>query len=259
MPRSRARFTGTAGLCLLFAVACSSSDTPTLPVEHKLTTLEVTPSRITLNPGEFVQMVVVARDETGRVMPSVRPVFTTSSVDVASVDIGGRVWGLRPGSATITVEMTIAGVTGMGETVVTVPVTPVPFPSAPLPPASGWSVTIQTVADEGPDFCIHLPAVGSTFEGVYQLVEHGDTVRFIGPDPVDWGNYTAIRSGQAFTAAYPPAESAHGMCTHYLQASALSGTFSADNKSFTATETWWFTLDSGQVKTIKFSWVGTAL
>jgi hypothetical protein len=223
-----------------------------------LTTLEVTPSPVLLNPGEFVQLEVVPKDDAGRVMSGVRPVFTTSSLDVASVDFAGRVLGLRPGNAMITVEVSVAGMTGVAHTVVTVPVTVMPVPSAPLPSGSAWTVTIRTVADEGPDFCIYLPAVGSSFQGVYRLVEHGYTVTFVGPDPVDWSNYTAIRSGQAFTATYPALESAKGMCTHYLQASALSGTFSADNRSFTATETWRFTLDSGQVKTITFSWFGVA-
>lgn len=97
MPRIRARF--TAGLCLLFATACSSSDSPTVPVERRLTTVEVTPSPVTINPGELVQLVVVAKDDAGRVMAGVRPIFTTSSVDVASVDFVGRVLGLRPGTA----------------------------------------------------------------------------------------------------------------------------------------------------------------
>jgi hypothetical protein len=47
------------------------------------------------------------------------------------------------------------------------------------------------------------------------------------------------------------------MCEHHLQATTLSGSFSPDRISFTATEKWLFTLDSGQVRTITFSWVGT--
>jgi hypothetical protein len=140
-------------------------------------------------------------------------------------------------------------------------VVPSPTPSTPAaqaPTSSGsWRVTIQTISDAGTSFCIHQPSVGSTFHADYQLVWNGDTVMFVPPDPIDWDSFTANVSGLHFVAATPPTGSGVGMCTHYVQASSLIGSFSDDYVSFTATATWSFTLDSGQVETITFSWVGT--
>jgi hypothetical protein len=142
--------------------------------------------------------------------------------------------------------------------------TPVPTTSAaPIPPApaslpsDSWNVTIQTLSDSGPSFCIYQPSVGSTFHGNYQLVWNGDTVMFVPPDPFDWDWFTAKVSGLNFAASTGPYGSGSGMCAHYIQASTLSGSFSPDYSSFTATVRWSFTLDSGQIETITFSWVGT--
>jgi hypothetical protein len=134
----------------------------------------------------------------------------------------------------------------------------VPSTPSSVTSRSAWTVTVQAIADEGPDFCIHLPAVGSTGEVVYLLVESGDVIEFVPSDSLDSASYTATRNGRAFAATNKPVGSGGGMCTHYLHASELSGTFSADDKSFTATETESFTLDSGQVKTITYSWLGVA-
>ena len=131
-------------------------------------------------------------------------------------------------------------------------------PAAPSPttPSGAWSVTIQTIRDDGPDFCIRLPAVGSVFKADYGVEFSGETVSLMGPDPIDWSSYTATLNGLSFAAVILPWESGGGMCTHYVQREAITGTFSADKSSFSATETWSFTVDSGQVKTITFSWTG---
>jgi|HubBroStandDraft_6_1064221.scaffolds.fasta_scaffold1244800_1 hypothetical protein len=147
---------------------------------------------------------------------------------------------------------------GGSPTPVTTTPTPIPTPAPATPTSSsaGWSVTIQTTAVAGPAFCIFTPSVGAVFKGDYDLVWHGDSVSFTPPDPIDWDSFTATLTGSNFTATNPPVGSA-GMCTHYLQASTLAGNFSADKSSFTAVENWYFTLDSGEVKTVTFSWSGT--
>ena len=61
--------------------------------------------------------------------------------------------------------------------------TPKPTPTAPAPPVTSgsWSVTITTLSDTGPSFCMHQPTVGSTFRVDYQLVltDDGGHIRSI--------------------------------------------------------------------------------
>jgi len=134
---------------------------------------------------------------------------------------------------------------------------PTPAPATPTSSSAGWSVTIQTTAATGPAFCIVTPSVGAVFKGDYVLVWYGDSVFFAPPDPFDWDSFTATLTGSHFTAMNPPVAWFSGMCTHYLQASTLMGDFSADRSSFTAVENWYFTLDSGEVKTVTLFWSGT--
>jgi hypothetical protein len=96
-----------------------------------------------------------------------------------------------------------------------------------------------------------------TFSTVYELLRSRDSVSFIPPDPIDWDSFTARLNGANFTAANPTFDSGRGMCAHYRQASGFSGSFSADGNYFSAVETTSFTLDSGEVKAITFSWFGS--
>lgn len=141
------------------------------------------------------------------------------------------------------------------------PSTTSPTNTAPVPSESsgGWTVAAQTIGNTGPDFCIWTASVGMTFTGDYAVTWNGSTVSFLPRDWVDWESYTAKLDGARFDATNPTFESGptNGMCAHYRYASSLSGSFAPDNNSFTATETWSYTLDSGQVKTVTFSWVGT--
>ena len=140
--------------------------------------------------------------------------------------------------------------------------TPTPNTASTQPTTSnasfGWKVAVTTMGNTGPDFCIWTPPVGSGSIGDYNVTWNGSTVSFVPRDWVDWETYTAKADGSTFTATNPPVESGpqNGMCAHYWQASSFSGTFAPDNSSFTATEKWTFTLDTG-VKTVTFSWAGT--
>jgi hypothetical protein len=129
------------------------------------------------------------------------------------------------------------------------PATPTP---APEPGASLWELTDEVVGDSGPDFCIHTPKVGMTFQGTYTIFRQGNALSIVPEDIVDWNSYQATLQGSNFTASNPPL--AENDCAHYLQSSSLSGSFSADLTRLTATETWSFQLDSGQVKTLTFRW-----
>ena len=128
--------------------------------------------------------------------------------------------------------------------------------TTPTLSSSTWDVTIQTAAVKGPDFCIFTPSVGAVFRGTYQLAWYGNSVSFTPPEPIDWDSFTATLSGSNFAAANAAVDSGSGMCAHYLQASNLTGSFSTDNNAFEAIENLTYTLDSGQVKTVTFSWSG---
>jgi hypothetical protein len=204
----------------------------------------------------------------------VLPNINVSSFDSAGVtkttrtnSSGGySIGGVAPGVVTMTFSATSYQTTTQSTTVAADRQVDIALPrvdnspSAPAPvlPQGTWSVTIQTLSDSGPSFCIHQPAVGSTFRVNYGLGWSDDTVMFVPPNPIDWDSFTAKISGDLnFTGTNPPTGSGMGMCAHYVQASSITGSFSPDRKSFTATVTWSFTLDSGQTNTITFSWAGT--
>jgi hypothetical protein len=128
----------------------------------------------------------------------------------------------------------------------------IPTPAAPT--TAGWTVAIRTTAVTGPPFCIYTPSVGSVFQGDYDVFFHTDTVSFVPPDPYDWNTFVGSFDGSAFMAVNLPENPGYGTCTHYLEGSDLAGRFSADLNAFTAVEHWYFTLDSGDVKTVTFEW-----
>ena len=131
---------------------------------------------------------------------------------------------------------------------------------SPTPAAAShtntWDLTSRVVGDSGPDFCIHTATVGSVYHGTYTILRNGSTVSFTPADFIDWESYNGTLQDTTFTASNAPVEfgPANGMCAHYFQASTLNGTFSPDGNNLTATETWSFRLDSGQVKTLTFQW-----
>ena len=119
-----------------------------------------------------------------------------------------------------------------------------------------WDLTSRVIGDDGPDFCIHTAKVGGVYRGIYTIRQNGNTVSFSPADFIDWESYSGTLQGTSFTASNAPLEfgPANGMCAHYFQSSTLSGSFSPDFTRLTATETWSFRLDSGQVKMLTFQW-----
>jgi hypothetical protein len=128
------------------------------------------------------------------------------------------------------------------------------------PPSEGtssWDVVLEVAANDGSQFCIYTPGVGTAFETTYQVQRSGESVSFLHPDdPIDWDEFNATLSGGNFAASisYP---SGGGMCTNYNETNSFSGSFSADGLHFTATETWLFTFGSGQSRAVTFLWSGT--
>ena len=132
--------------------------------------------------------------------------------------------------------------------------------ATPTPAAAAhsdkWDLTSRVIGDDGPDFCIHTAKIGGVYHGIYTIRRNGNTVSFSPADFIDWESYSGTLQGTSFTASNAPVEfgPANGMCDHYFQSSTLSGTFSANFTGLTATETWSFRLDSGQVKKVTFQW-----
>ena len=77
-----------------------------------LTTLEVMPSDVWLEPGLTVQLGIVARDQRGVLMADVGGLtFSSSDPAIANVSGSGLVTGIAAGTADILVTKTVAGVT----------------------------------------------------------------------------------------------------------------------------------------------------
>jgi hypothetical protein len=127
---------------------------------------------------------------------------------------------------------------------------------SPTPLAStteSWDLTDEVTGNSGESFCIVTPGVGVSLHTTFELLRSGNSISFVMPDQVDWESYTGTVNGSTFSATSPSAGSGMGMCTHYLQTSSLSGSFSEDGRTLTATEVWLFLFDTGQ-RTITFHW-----
>lgn len=103
-----------------FSIACESSG-PTESVprinphgrdQSVLTTLQISPSTVTLEEGWTVQLQVFARDQRGELMPAVSGLtFSSSDPGIADVSSSGLVTGMEAGTADISVTKTVAGIT----------------------------------------------------------------------------------------------------------------------------------------------------
>jgi hypothetical protein len=271
---------GCVVLLVILAAGCSSSATnPTpLPVTPNPTP---TPTPPPVAPAKYAISGLLTDGTSGGILPgiNIQLLDGQNAGQSTMTDSTGRyaISGVLAGTMTLSASATsyqtaTRSITVSGDTTVNIVLprasTPTPTPTPTPPPGGGptyqptnpgtWSVTIQTLSDSGPSFCIHQPAIGSTFQSSYLLYWSDDTVMFVPPDPIDWDSFTAkVSGGLNFTGANPPTGSGKGMCAHYVQASSITGSFAPDRKSFTATVTWSFTLDSGQTETITFSWAGT--
>ena len=111
-------------LCLALAVACRGES---VGPERVLTTLEVSPGRTTLFPGNTTQLTVSAGDQSGVPMLESfsgewagKATYVSSAPLIATVSGSGLVMGVAPGSAKITAMLTLAGVTRTASVTVTV-------------------------------------------------------------------------------------------------------------------------------------------
>jgi WD40 repeat protein len=119
--------TAGIGVALLVFTASCSSDGVTAPAAPaarapQFTSLELTPSSFTLftfEPLKTVQLSTVTKDHRTVIVTGVRS-FSSSDLNVATVDASGLVTAVAPGTADISVTVTIEGVTKTAATVVTV-------------------------------------------------------------------------------------------------------------------------------------------
>lgn len=81
--------------------------------------------------GDTIVVAVEARDGAGQPVAGIQPQFTSSDAAVATVDAAGVVQGLKAGAATITVSVTVGGVTKTANYGIAVLA-----PTTPPPPAN---------------------------------------------------------------------------------------------------------------------------
>jgi plastocyanin len=96
------------------------------PEESVLTTLVVTPATAALfsvEPGNAVTLVVVAKDQNGETMVG-SPSFSSDNGAIADVSNAGTITAVAAGTARITASLTIDGITKTGTTAVTSEVAP---------------------------------------------------------------------------------------------------------------------------------------
>lgn len=115
--------------CLLFLVAgtgCGSGqhiiDPP--PTDEVLTTVEITPQTatiFTLQPGNRIRLTATGKDQNGAVMSGLPdPTFASDDEAVGTVDAGGVVTAVAPGTAGITASITHEGSPKTGTAEITV-------------------------------------------------------------------------------------------------------------------------------------------
>ena len=100
----------------LLVGSCDSSTDPTAndpPEPAAVASVVVVPAPLDLLLREATQLAVIAHDAEGNELPDRAATFSSSNLDVVTVDTAGMVTGVGEGSATITVvvegvETTIA-------------------------------------------------------------------------------------------------------------------------------------------------------
>jgi adhesin/invasin len=98
---------GTVALALLLVVNGCGEETVTAVSPASVS---VSPEQATVSVGEALQFSATVRDASGNILPGRQVQWSSTAAGVASVDAGGLVEGLSPGSAAI--EASVDGVTG---------------------------------------------------------------------------------------------------------------------------------------------------
>jgi plastocyanin len=101
--------------------------------------------------GDTIVVAVEARDGEGQPVTGIQPQFSSSDATVATVDAAGVVRGLKAGAATLTVSVTVGGVTKTASYGIAVlaPATPAPPPASNAIAAFALNPATVTLAPGG--------------------------------------------------------------------------------------------------------------
>src|SRR5438445_12861428 len=147
-----ARFLRAAPAALLVVL-------PGAALAQNVAEVQVAPPSVTIKVGERLGLLATAFDRVGNVIPTVRPIWTSNTVNVAKVDNNGTVTGVASGAAIVEARVgtrrgqAVVQVTGSGAAP---PVTP---PVSP-PTDAGTDVFSGQPAGSGPAAALKIdPAV----------------------------------------------------------------------------------------------------
>ena len=157
------------------AAGCGGSDGADIQEPPPVTTVTITAPNTTVESGQTLQLVAIARDASGAVVDGRSFQWTTTDGAVASVSQAGLVTGLESGQ--VEIRAATDGITGsLAITIAAVPpVVPPVVPPAPPPPGP-VTVGLQQVAT-GLDFPLYLtspPGDGRLF-----IVQKGGVIRVV--------------------------------------------------------------------------------
>jgi len=190
----------TAGLLILAGCGGGGAVSTTAPSEPTLSSLSLSARTAAIAAGETYQLQANPKDQFGLPMssgPSVE--FATTDPAIATVNGAGLVAGVAPGTATITVTATMAGVTRTATCEVTV--------SAPLPPGSG-----PVVSTAGFAFSPATVTIGVNDSVTWRFVEAPHNVTFSGAAPPS-GNVATQQPGAQVTVVFTTAGTYSYECT----------------------------------------------
>ena len=121
-----------------------------------------------------------------------------------------------------------------------------------------WTVSIAKVSIEGADDCLAGNLFGSWEASVY--IGGAGTVDFtLDPSncPTDCVPFNGTIQGDAFTASTDLSFTPSTACGHLQATGVLTGTFSPDRRTLTATEVDTYTEPSGHQIVVRSTWTGS--
>ncbi|MGH7662931.1 MAG: cupredoxin domain-containing protein [Gemmatimonadaceae bacterium] len=180
------------GLVLLsvFALGACGGDGSTDPPEPVFSTLQLSPSALTVPVGETEQVTATARDNRGGSMSTSGISFSSSDAGKASVNNAGVVSGVAEGTATITAELTIGGIRKEATAGVTVS-------AGGFPNAAAVTATTGNTFDPSSVDIARDGSVTWTFESV----THNVTFAAVQGAPSNTGDQTSTTASRTFVTA----------------------------------------------------------
>lgn len=190
----------TAGFLILAGCGGGGAVSTTAPTQPVLSSVSLSASTAALTVGETYQLHANPKDQSGLPMSSGPSVtFGTADPAIATVSETGLVSGVAPGTTTVTVSATMAGVTRTATCEVTV--------SAAPPPGSGPMVSTAGFA-----FSPASVTIGVNDSVTWRFVEAPHNVTFSGTAPPA-GNIATQQPGAQVTLVFATAGTYSYECT----------------------------------------------